>query len=113
MQWGNWGSRISVKGNNGTWYASRVLGLFDIERVEQARKVKPPYSINLRCVLIEPHTENFMHKGMRISRQFTLRLAWACTVHKTQGMTVEGRVVSLARVFLPGMAYVALNRIKK
>ena len=53
-----------------------------------------------------------MHKGMRITRrQCSLRLAWVCTLKKTQGMTVG--VFSLRHTFLPGMAYVALSRVKK
>jgi ATP-dependent DNA helicase PIF1 len=44
--------------------------------------------------------------------QLPIRLAWAITVHKDQGMTIEYLQVDLRSVFEPGHAYVALSRAK-
>lgn len=39
-----------------------------------------------------------------------MKLAFACTAHKVQGMTLQSAVVSLKRVFDSRMSYVALSR---
>jgi ATP-dependent DNA helicase PIF1 len=65
-------------------------------------------------VLVEPTSWSLNEDGKiraEIS-QLPLRLAWAITIHKSQGMSLDAAEIDLGKAFTPGMGYVALSRVR-
>ena len=65
-------------------------------------------------ITVEPMEWAIDDNGRILARisQIPLRLAWAITVHKSQGMSLDTAEIDLSGAFEPGMGYVALSRVR-
>ena len=85
----------------------RVRGLDDDIEVE----VQPDVWTNARYV-IDKETKEIREEIEGEFRQYPLRLAWAITVHKSQGLTFDRAVIDVNAAFAAGQVYVALSRLR-
>jgi ATP-dependent DNA helicase PIF1 len=70
---------------------------------------------NSRIVELEKMTFSFLDANgepVATARNFPVTLAYAATIHKSQGLTVDRMAVDLRNLWEPGQAYVALSRVR-
>lgn len=61
---------------------------------------------------VNPMTKEIEEEVLGTFVHYPIKLAWAITVHKSQGLTFEKAALDVSQVFLPGQAYVALSRLR-
>ncbi|MBE0655940.1 MAG: helix-turn-helix domain-containing protein, partial [Bacteroidales bacterium] len=73
--------------------------------------VNPVEWENIKYTLDE-ETKEIREEVMGTFTQFPLKLAWAITIHKSQGLTFEKAIIDARAAFAHGQVYVALSRCK-
>jgi ATP-dependent exoDNAse (exonuclease V) alpha subunit len=110
--------RNDTQGSDGPRFVNGTLGT--IVRITDTVTV----DVDGESVLVEPvtwekvkydyhsSTKTLTQDVVAEFTQFPLRLAWAVTIHKAQGKTLDAAVIDLgARAFAPGQTYVAFSRL--
>lgn len=77
------------------------------ERLE----IKPEEWTNAKYV-IDQDTKEIVEEIEGTFMQYPIKLAWAITIHKSQGLTFEHAIIDAAAAFAHGQTYVALSRCK-
>ena len=101
-----------TKNNQVAGYANGTLG--KVERFEHATGYPVIETADGRSIAVAPVDWAIEEDG-RVRAKITqvpLRLAWAITVHKSQGMSMDQAAMDLSRVFEHGQGYVALSRVR-
>ena len=101
-----------IKNDPGGRYVNGTLGIitgFDGEKGWPVVRTREG-----RKVVAEPVDWQMEEDGKSAAKitQVPLRLAWAITVHKSQGMSLDAAAVDLSHAFDYGQGYVALSRVR-
>ena len=105
-----------VKNNFDMGYINGSLGeVIGFEEDDEMGMLPKVIMTDGTTLLVAPETwsvDNEGGKTIASLQQVPLRLAWAITIHKSQGMTLEAAEINLSHTFEKGQGYVALSRLK-
>ena len=103
-----------IKNNPEKYYINGTTGVvIDFSKDEQPLPiVKLSNGYVIKVEFEDWAIENDKGKVSAKISQIPLKLAWAITIHKSQGMTLDAAQIDLSKTFEVGQGYVALSRIK-
>jgi hypothetical protein len=110
---GAFGHAVAIDQVNLASPATAIFIRFDSDKAGKKQRQKQQGDADLpnNATAVKPYEEPLNSHKHSKRRQFPLKLAWACTIHKTQGMTANQCVFDMKGVFESGQSYVALSRV--
>jgi hypothetical protein len=102
---------IFIKNNPEKGYVNGTTGIV-VDFESDIPIVKISTGQKIRVIAEDWTIENEAGESIATVSQIPLRLAWAITIHKSQGMTLDAAEIDLSKTFEVGQGYVALSRIR-
>ena len=104
---------IFIKNNTEEGYVNGTTGRVEsFSPIDNMPIVRTTEGLKIKLEPEDWSLENDSGKVTATVSQVPLRLAWAITIHKSQGMTLDAAEIDLSKTFETGQGYVALSRIK-